>query len=259
MSVSANELVVMLSSWMWPFIRIGAMLFIMPLYGGRFVPVRVRLGFAVVLSIVIVPLLPDPPAVSPLSPTGLLITIQQVLVGLLLGFVLRLVWSVFEIAGQVISQPMGLHFASMVDPTSGVQVPVVAQFYVVVGTLVFLALNGHLVFLQAMADSFTVLPVSVDGIGRDGIWHLVLQMGWAFASALLVALPAVTALLVVNFAFAVITRAAPQLNIFAVGFPVTLGLGFVVMFVTLPVIVEQFGSMFSEGLAFMTDLAAGSF
>lgn len=258
-SVTTEQLVLMLSTWMWPFIRIGTMLMITPLFGARYVPKRIRLGLAVVLTIVIVPLVPDPPPVAIFSSEGILITAQQVLVGLALGFVLRLIWAIYEVAGQVISQPMALHFASMVDPTSGIHVPMVSQFYVLTGSLVFLALNGHLIFIQSMAESFTVLPVAIDGIGKEGLWYLVSQMSWVFSTSVLIALPAVTALLILNFSFAVMARTAPALNIFAVGFPISLIFGFAIMMLTLPIVLEQFGTMFDQGLQIMLKLMAGVF
>ena len=258
LQIGSEELIALVAAWFWPFVRIGAMLMIAPLIGTPYVSARIRLLFAVVLAAVVAPVVPPPPAIEPFSLPGTWITVQQVGVGLAMGLAMRLVFTVFELAGQIIAQHMALHFASMVDPNTGVQVPMVSQLYILLASLVFLGLNGHLVMIQILANSFQVLPVGVDGVGREGFWHLVGQMGWVFSAALVFALPAVASLLVVNLAFGVMTRAAPQLNIFAIGFPVTLMLGFVIIFVSLPNAIEHFEPLFETALAFSRDLIAGA-
>jgi len=250
MTWTTAQLAAMASTWLWPFFRIGAMLAAAPVFGARYVPVRIRLGLAVVLTMVVVPVIPALPPVAPFSGEGILITVQQVLTGLAMGLALRLVFSVFELAGQIIAQHMALHFASLVDPNSGVQVPMLSQLYILLGTLVFLGLNGHLLCIEVLAESFHALPVGVTGLARDSLWDLVRQGGWIFSAAVLFAIPAVAALLVVNLAFGVMTRAAPQLNIFAVGFPVTLILGFAIMLLTLPGVTVQFEQLFSDAIEF---------
>jgi flagellar biosynthetic protein FliR len=258
LQIGSDELVALVASWMWPFVRISAMFLVAPLIGTPYVPARIRLFLAVMLAAVIAPVLPPLPAVDPFSLPGLWITVQQVGIGLAMGLALRLVFTVFEVAGQIIAQHMALHFASMVDPNTGVQVPMVAQLYILLASLVFLGLNGHLVMIHLLAESFTVLPIGLTGIGRDGFWHLASQMGWVFTAAMVFSLPAVASLLVVNLSFGVMTRAAPQLNIFAIGFPVTLILGFVIIFLSLPNAIEQLEPMFDEALSFTRDLVAGA-
>ncbi len=257
MAWTTAEIAAMVTGWLWPFVRIGAMLAVAPLFSARYVPVRVRMGLAVVITMVVAPVVPPPPAVSPFSGEGFLITVQQVLTGLAMGLALRLVFTVFELAGQIVAQHMALHFASLVDPNSGVQMPMLSQFYLVLATLAFLGLNGHLLCIEVLTESFQVLPVGVSGLARNGLWSLVLQGGWIFSAAVLFALPLVAALLIVNLAFGVMTRAAPQLNIFAVGFPITLILGFGLMLVTLPGVLAQFEQLFSDAIAFLRLLLAG--
>jgi flagellar biosynthetic protein FliR len=245
MSFTAAQLMELVGMWFWPFVRIAALLTVAPIFGTRSVPVRVRMGLALTLTLVIAPVvsthLPD---IELFSAQGVLVTAQQVLIGLSIGFAMRLLFTVLQVAGQLVAQLMGLGFAAMVDPQSGVQVPVVSQLYVIVATLAFLSLDGHLLLIRALADSFQVLQVASYGVGQDALWSLATQAGWVFSSALLIALPSMAALLVVNLAFGVMTRAAPQLNVFAVGFPVVLILGFVIMFITLPSLVFQLGDLF---------------
>lgn len=257
MAWTTAEVAAMVTSWLWPFFRIGAMLAVAPVFSARFVPVRVRLGLALALTVVVAPVMPVVAPVVPFSGEGFLVALQQVLTGFVMGLALALVFTVFELAGQVVAQHMALHFASLVDPNSGVQVPMISQFYLVLATLAFLGLNGHLLCIEVLAESFRVLPVGVDGLAREGLWSLVLQGGWIFSAAVLFALPVVAALLIVNLAFGVMTRAAPQLNIFAVGFPITLILGFSLMLVTLPGVSAQFEQLFSDAIAFLRLLLAG--
>jgi len=138
---------------------------------------------------------------------------------------------------------MGLGFASLNDPSSGVVVPTVSQFYTIFITLLFLAMNGHLVMIEVLAQSFIDLPISQTGLGSEGIWKLLSWASYVFSGAVLMALPALASLLIVNLGFGVMTRAAPQLNIFAIGFPVIMTIGFVIMMVSLPSALPLFESL----------------
>lgn len=251
MHFTTAEITAWVGSLLWPFLRIGAMLLAAPLFGARMVTVRIRLAFAFLLALVVAPLIPVPPAVEPLSLAGLVISAQQILIGLTIGFVLQMVFSAMSQAGETIALSMGLGFASMVDPQQGVQVPVVSTYFVIMSTLIFLALNGHVALIELTLMSFVSMPIAVDGIVRADLWALVSWGSTMFVYGLLVALPAVAAMLLVNLAMGVITRAAPQLNIFAVGFPMMILLGFVLLLVTLPVLVPQFTELLAEAFGLM--------
>jgi flagellar biosynthetic protein FliR len=218
-----------IGSLVWPFTRIAAMLAIAPVFGARMVPQRTRLVIALLLTWIVLPLLPEVPALDPLSLSGALVTAQQLVIGLAIGFSLQLVFATLVIAGQTIAMGMGLGFAQMVDPQNGVNVPVIGQYYVVIATLLFLALNGHLALIRVLVDSFQSLPVGVDALTREDFRAIAYWGGRMFADAIMVALPAVASILLVNLAFGVVSRSAPQLNVFGVGFPVTLTLGFVTL------------------------------
>lgn len=257
MQISAAEITSWIGSFVWPFLRIGAMFLVLPIFSGRTLPARVRLVIVLAITWVIAFTLPPAPIAEPLSLVGLLVAIHQVLIGMVMGFALQLVFSAVVFGGQVIAYSMGLGFASMVDPANGVQVPVVGQYFVLLTTLVFLALDGHLVLIELVADSFRTLPVAPDGITRNGLWALV---GWTtrmFEGGLLLALPAVVALLLVNITFGVVTRAAPQLNIFAVGFPVSMLLGFWILWAALPNTLEQFEELLAAAFELLRLLLAG--
>lgn len=245
MTISSTQLVSWVAAYLWPFARIAALVGVAPILGTQTVPVRVRAGIAIALTAVIAPLLPPVQGVVPFSLAGVIVTAQQVLIGLAMGFAVRLVFSALENAGNSIAMLMGLGFAEMMDPQSGVEVPMISQFFTILAGLVFLGLDGHLVLIQVLAQSFHSLPISLTGLSSGGIWQLASWGGWIFAGAVLIALPAIAALLIVNIAFGVMTRAAPQLNIFAVGFPISLLLGFVILLVSLPTFVPKFSGLLS--------------
>ncbi|MEW6646997.1 MAG: flagellar biosynthetic protein FliR [Pseudomonadota bacterium] len=254
MHLTGAEIAAWLGSYLWPLFRIAAMIVAMPIFGSILIPVRVRLMLALAVTSIVAPVLPPGPAVDPISLASVLIILQQILIGVAMGFAMQLVFNAVTTGGQIIAMQMGLGFASMVDPQNGMQVPVLSQLYLLLVTLLFLGFNGHLVMIEMVAESFTALPVAADGLTRNSFWTLA---GWGtqmFAGALWLALPAVASLLVVNIAFGVMARAAPQLNIFAIGFPVALMMGFVVILFTLPVVVPQFETLVNDGFALIVRL-----
>lgn len=235
MVLSIADITGMLGSYLWPFFRIAAVLMVAPIFSSNFVSVRTRLLLALVLSLAIVPHIPvNVPTVEPLSATGLLIIAQQILIGACMGFMLQMLFNAFIVAGQIIAMQMGLGFASMVDPQNGVMVPVISQFYLVFVTLVFISLNGHLILIQVLAESFLTLPVGPVGLGPLALQDVAGLAGWMYAAGVIIALPAIGSLMMVNLAFGILSRAAPQISPFSIGFPMTIILGFIIMMVTLP-------------------------
>ena len=234
MDFSFAQATAFVGSLVWPMMRIGAMLIAMPVIGTRLVPTRIKVIMTVVLSVLVLPLLPELPRVEALSLQGLFISMQQILIGLSMGFTMQLVFGALMIAGEAIALGMGLGFASMVDPTNGVNVPVVSQFFIIIGTLLFLALGGHLMLIQLVVSSFESLPISPTGVGRDSFWALFAWGSQMFIGALWIAIPALISMLVITLSMGVMTRAAPQLNIFSVGFPVTMFMGFIILLLVLP-------------------------
>lgn len=223
-----------LAAFIWPFTRILALIATDPILGGTSVSIRVKVALAVLITLVLVPVLPPPPAVDPGSPAGLLILGQQVIIGAAMGLTMRIVFGAVEMAGHLSGLQMGLGFATFFDPINASQVSVVSQFLGMFTTLVFLSINGHLMVLSALAESFRVLPIAAGPLSEMGWRALAGWGGQIFLVGVLLAFPVVAALLITNLAIGVMTRAAPQLNIFAVGFPLTLGAGFLVLYLSLP-------------------------
>jgi flagellar biosynthetic protein FliR len=254
MNLSYIELNSLLAGYFLPFIRVSAMLLAMPIFGSFTLPVRIRVLTAVVLTMVIAPTIDQPINIDLLSGDTVVTIIQQVLIGLIMGFSLQIVFHAFVLGGQVIAMQMGLGFAAMMDPQTGSNVPFVSQFYTILVTLVFFALDGHLIMISVLAESFNILPVSIHGISQSDYMTMAYWGGQMFSGAVMMALPAIAALLLVNISFGVMTRAAPQLNIFAVGFPITIVFGFSIMLAALPGLLPQIESQFESGFTFMQNI-----
>ncbi len=246
MHFTDTQLLHLLGAWLWPFIRVSGFLMAAPIIGTRTVPTRVRLVLALVLTGILVPVAAPAATIDPLAAEGLLTASHQLIIGAALGLVLRLMFFVFEFAGQLISQQCGLGFASLVDPQSGAQVPVLAHFYITIVTLLFFALDAHLVLIELLADSFRLLPVGPQGITPNGAELIMSWTAELVAAGLLLALPVVVALLAINFALGVMARAAPQLNIFAVGFPVMIVFGMVLVLLSMDALLEFVVALFDD-------------
>lgn len=233
-------------------VRISSMLMAAPLFGARnIVFVMHRLGFSLALTFIIYPQLPAMPALDPLSFDGMLVTLNQVLIGFSMGFILQLVFSSLVIAGHNIAMTMGLGFASFVDPSNGINVPVISKFYLIIGTLLFFAIDAHLLVIQVLLSSFDSLPVTTYGIQPDKFMSIVLWGARMYVGALLIALPCMVIITLINVGFGVMTRAAPQMNIFAVGFPTTLAAGTIVIMMTLPNVLPRFHGLLMESFDLM--------
>lgn len=239
---------------LWPLFRLASFMMVIPFVGTQLVPARVRLGLALMITILIVPLIPPVPQVEAFSADAVVITLQQILIGVGMGFALTALFQLFVVAGQMIAMQMGLGFASMVDPANGINVPVLAQIYTITITLLYLAMNGHLVAFEVFIESFHTLPIGLEGLGQVGVWDLAHRISWVFVSAVLLALPAVTAVLIVTISFGVMTRAAPQMNIFALGFPIGLIFGLFSIWVLHANFLPHFEQYTRETFEFMRQL-----
>ncbi|HBT57161.1 flagellar type III secretion system protein FliR [Halopseudomonas aestusnigri] len=255
--LSSAELSRWVASYLWVLFRIASLLMTMPVLGTQLLPVRVRLYFALALTLLIAPQVGEVPLLDALSLSTWIVIGEQILIGAAMGFSLQLLFQVHVLAGQIIAMQMGLGFASMNDPSTGISVAVVAQVFTMLVTLLFLAMNGHLVVLEVLAESFTTLPIG-DSLGRMDFQALVLRFSWVMAAAILIGMPAITALLIVNISFGVMMRAAPQLNIFSIGFPLTLVFGLFIMWVMMGNVLGQYQELASDALIWLRGLVRAS-
>ena len=254
LELSSTQIAAWISSFLLPLFRIAAVLMVMPIIGTQLVPQRVRLYLALAITLVLMPVLPPMPHVDALSLQSILLIAEQIIIGAMLGVSLQLFFHIFVFAGQLVSMQMGLGFASMMDPATGVSVPVLGQFLLMLVTLLFLAMNGHLVVFEVLAESFVTLPVGQTlEVGHYAI--LVGRLSWVIGAALLLVLPAISALLVINIAFGVMTRAAPQLNIFTIGFPLTLVMGLIIFWISTSDILLQYQNIATDALFMLRSLA----
>jgi flagellar biosynthesis protein FliR len=254
MTITTGQLEAWLAAWLWPFLRIGACLMVAPVFGAQFVPARFRIILAGAVTLVVAPLLPLQPDVALFSGTGVVISLQQLIIGIAVGFVLQIVFDSLAMGGQLLASTMGLSFAFNVDPLRGTGTPVLGQFYTLIATLTFLALNGHIAIIQALVDGFGTMPVGTAGLGAEGFGQIALFGSQLFKGALMVALPGLTALLIVNLAFGIVSRAAPSLNLFAIGFPVTLIGGLLIVMAGLPTVQSAFVTLMREAMDFVLSL-----
>lgn len=246
-SFTSAQLDVWLATLIFPLTRILAMIASSPVLGNKQVPARVKIGLSVLLAIIIAPTIAPMPPVPVGSPQGLLILIQQVVIGVAMGFAIRLVFTAVEMAGELAGLQMGLGFATFYDPVNASHTPIVAQWMGMVAALAFLALNGHLFILSALAESFRTLPVG-SMMSNEGFYGAARWGGSIFAYALQISLPILAALLITNIALGILTRAAPQLNLFAVGFPITLAIGFFVLALSMPYFSPLLDRLVQEGI-----------
>lgn len=256
MLTSAIELQEWLLRFVGAFARVGAAMMVAPIFGAGLVPMRIRLVAAALVTALIMTALPA--TTGPVQPLEPLQLFKEVMLGVALGFVVQTAFDVLVMAGQVIGLSMGLGFANLIDPQHGVTVPVLGQLYLLLALLVFVTINGHIAFLELLAGSFKAMPVGSAMLDDADLGTLIAWGGRIFSGALQVALPAVVAMTVVNIAFGVMSRAAPQLNLFGVGFPITIILGFVTLWMALQSLGPTFGAILDEALDVAGSLAQGA-
>ena len=237
----------MLRAFIWPLFRISGMCMSMVIVGTFIVSAQKRLIIAVLVTMVVVPVLPEMPAVDLLGYDGLIISVNQIFIGLAVGFVSRLIFETFIVGGQIVAMSSGLGFAQINDPSSGVTVPAIGQFFLMIATLVFISINGHLVMFEIIVKSFDTLPVSTSGLPMVSLMELINFASWMFAAGLMMALAAVISLLMVNLSFGILTKVAPTLNIFAIGFPIILTFGLLILWFTLSGFLPHFEQQFQRG------------
>ncbi len=250
-TLTSAQLDAWIAAFFYPLARILALLVAAPPFYNAAVPMQVKLALGLAITLALAPALPPAPAIAPGSGAGLWILAQQMLIGAAMGFAMRLAVAAIDFAGELISLQMGLGFATFYDPSSASQTPVISEFLSLLALLVLLSINGHLMILATLAHSFTLLPIGGISLAAGSWSNLASAGSLVFASGLMLALPVVCALLITNVALGVLTRAAPQLNLFAVGFPLTLIGGFAVLIMSLGYLSTPLLQLFEHGIQAM--------
>jgi len=247
-SITEAQLAAWISPLFWPFLRVLALFTAAPVFSSRAIPLRAKVALAFFIALAIQGSLPDMPVVGFSDPQVLAVVLQQVGVGLAIGFAVRVVFSAVELAGEVVGFQMGLNFAAFFDPAIGAQSSAVARLFGQMTSLLFLVMNGHIMVLIAVHKSFTAFPVDQNFL--ETLSHLKLQRLGAdlFASALWIALPMIGMVMFTNLALGIVSRVAPQMNIFAVGFPITLVVGLIGIAVTLPMLDQPFMALMERSI-----------
>lgn len=230
------QIVEWLSPFFWPFLRVLAVFTSAPLFSSRAFPVRARIGLALLIAFAAQPSLQGQPIVSITGPEAMGTAVQQVGVGLAIGFTVRLIFAAVELAGEVVGFQMGLNFASFFDPTFNTQSSAVARFFGQIAAFLFIILNGHLMVIMAIIKSFERFPLNQNFLGAMRDMKLYALGADVFVSGLWIALPMIGMLMFVNLALGIVSRVAPQMNIYAIGFPITLTVGLIGITVTLPML-----------------------
>ncbi|WP_458524999.1 flagellar biosynthetic protein FliR [Onishia taeanensis] len=252
--VTFDQLHGWLVAFLWPFMRLSAFVMASPLWGHSSVPRQVKLGLTVLICVVIAPGLPPLPDVPIVSWAGLGIMIEQVLIGAALGVVMHVILATVQAAGDFIALQMGLGFATFFSPDTGANTMILARILYMITLLMFLAVNGHLIAIEILATSFETLPIGIGGLNLDAFEMLARFGGTIFVSGLLLALPLVSALLIINLSLGILNRSAPQLTVFNIGFPMSLTAGVFLLMVLMTDLGRFLQQLFETGLGFMQSL-----
>ncbi|WP_314411855.1 flagellar biosynthetic protein FliR [Pantoea septica] len=244
-TLDSDQLVHWVSQFFWPLARMLALFATAPLLSERAISKRVKIGLAALITWIMMPTLPSV-EVTLFSPAGFWLLLQQMLIGIGLGFTMQLAFAAVRLSGEVIGLQMGLSFATFFDPGSRLNMPVLARFLDMLAMLLFLTFNGHLWLISLLADSFHTLPIGGQPLNANAFNALVKAGGLIFLNGMMLALPLIVLLLLINLVLGLLNRVTPQLSIFAVGFPITLTVGILTMGLMMPLVAPFCEHLFSE-------------
>ncbi len=248
MEFSSEIILDWIANYFWPYSRISAMLMVMTVTGARFVSTRIRLYLGLAITFAIGPAIPAVPEnIELLSFQGFLTTFEQLVIGIAMGTVTQFMLQTFVVLGQILGMQSSLGFASMVDPANGQNTPLLGQLFMFLATMFFLSTDGHLQMIQLAVMSFTTLPIGQGALSTVDYRELALWFGTMFKMALSMSLSGIIALLTINLSFGVMTRAAPQLNIFSLGFSFALLVGLLICWYLVAGLFTHYDLIWIEG------------
>jgi len=245
---TTDQLMGWVIAFMWPLSRILGLFSSSPLFSTTNFPMMTRVGLALAITILVAPILPPQSITDPFSFAGFASLVNQFIIGITIGFVMRIFFTAIEMTGSLIGVSMGMSFASFFDPLTQSQTQVISQFFSAVLILLFVTTDLHLLMIDSLIQSFYIVPMDQVSLNIKGFKDVAFLGGKIFSIGLQLSLPIVTALLITNIALGVLTKAAPQLNIFGIGFPITMAVGLGMMFVSLPYMIKPFIKTLSDGI-----------
>lgn len=235
--------------WVMAMIRPGAAMFAAPVFGATAVPLQARIILSVMIGIAATNSTPiNLPIDNVVTLAGVLFIAAEVIIGVSVGFALQIGYSAAFVAGETISNAMGLGFASMNDPQTGASTPVIGQFLSIIAVLLLLAMDGHLLLIAIIVKSYEAMPPGGGFMSADVVMNMVQFGAMLFSMGLVIALPVGTALILIQVVMAMLARSAPALNIFAVGFPVALLSGIVLLAIISPIMADSVMQAMQMGL-----------
>lgn len=252
MTLFAADIVERFYTFLWPMLRISAMLLTAPIFSLDALTLPIRIMLALVLTFFIYPIV-DWPVLDPISAIGFFEIVNQLFIGAMMGLMLQVAIGAIVLAGQTIAGSMGLSMASMYDPNVG-NVPVISQFLVILSTMIFLGFGGHVIMISMIMDSFTALPIGQSILGQISYGKVVAWSSMMFLGAVLIAMPVMISLLFINIGLGIITRAAPSLNIFSVGFPASIAAGIIILIISLESIIGRMRWLWTQAFLHARDL-----
>ena len=252
--LTSAQMLSLFSAYFWPLVRILALFSTAPFFGHRNIPIRIKVALGVAITFLIAPTLAPIPDIDPLSWAGLLILSQQMLIGIAMGFVMRLIISGVELSGELMGMTMGFGFATFYNPQSGGQSSAINQLLSLLTLLIFLATDMHLLLIQCLVESFSSLPIGISALGKNNFQQLAFMGKNIFYISVQLSMPIVAALLMINMSLGVLTKAAPQLNLFGIGFPITILGGFLMVYLLMPYWAMPLAEHLQHGISMLREL-----
>jgi flagellar biosynthesis protein FliR len=252
MNVLAADIVERFYTFLWPMLRISALMIAAPIFSLSAFNLRLRILMALVMTWLVYPL-HTWPLLDPSSAPGLIEVFNQIMIGAVMGLILQIVVAAIVVGGQSISAAMGLSMANMIDPNMG-NVPVISQLMIVLSTLIFVGFGGHAILLGLISESFHSLPIGTSILNQNVYGRVLQWSSMVFLGAVLMALPVMVSLLFINVGLGVVTRAAPSLNIFAVGFPAMIIAGFLILIISMESIGSRIEWLWVQGFTVVRDV-----
>jgi len=252
MDILTSQIESALSLMLFIISRISGVIISTPFIGTKILNAKTKVILALLLSWAIFPNVTNYSKIDLLTLEAALTVISQIIIGLALGITISIAFQIFIMVGEIVAMQMGLSMAVMTDPTSGYSVPVLSEIYYIMLILLFFTLDGHLHLITIASKSFEVIPIGRNIFEVESFKQIAMLANWMYVNAFKIALPMITALLIVQLCLGVMTKASPQLNIFSIGFPITMIIGIFFVFLNINSVSYHFVRIFDYATEWVT-------